>query len=182
MHKTAYDWVAAQMQGQTMEPLEVLEIGSMSINGTIRPIFELCDSYIGIDTVKGPAVDVVADGAEYMPGAPPDVVVTCSTLEHTPNAEQIVRHAFDILKPGGLLLVTAVDDRWPKHSANGATLLEDEYYGGIQSTDLRDWFNQAGFSDVQVEDHPSGDVFGRGRKPKQEKEDRRHGANTPDAL
>ena len=172
MHQTAFDWVAAQMQGQTIEPLEVLEIGSQSINGTIRPVFERCASYVGIDTVKGAAVDVVADGAIYEPTRQPDVIVTCSTLEHTPNAEQIVRHAFDILKPGGLLLVTAVDDRWPKHSANGAALPETEYYGAVSKADLDRWLTEAGFTDVQVEDHPSGDVFGRGRKPNGDTEPR----------
>ena len=63
----------------------VLEIGSLNINGSIRPFFEQC-YYVGVDLSAGADVDVVARGEDlpYSDGCF-DVVASCECFEHNPN-------------------------------------------------------------------------------------------------
>jgi hypothetical protein len=63
----------------------VLEIGSLNINGSIRPFFEKC-TYVGVDLGEGADVDVVARGEDltYEDGAF-DVVASCECFEHNPE-------------------------------------------------------------------------------------------------
>ena len=64
MHVEAYDWVAESFRGwrDTHPGVEykVLEIGSLDINGSVRPLFEDAEYYLGIDMQEGPGVDLVA--------------------------------------------------------------------------------------------------------------------------
>jgi hypothetical protein len=51
---------------------KVLEVGSLDINGSIRPFFENCD-YLGVDLGEGRGVDMVAKGEELAYGSTPDI-------------------------------------------------------------------------------------------------------------
>jgi len=63
----------------------VLEIGSLNINGSIRPFFEKC-TYVGVDLGEGADVDVVARGEDltYDDGDF-DIVASCECFEHNPE-------------------------------------------------------------------------------------------------
>ena len=66
------------------EDREVLEIGSLDINGTIRDFFVRCD-YTGVDLQPGPGVDVVGEGQLLnFPDESFDVVVSAECFEHNP--------------------------------------------------------------------------------------------------
>jgi len=60
----------------------VLEIGSLDINGSVRQFFTGCD-YTGVDLGDGPGVDIVCKGHE-VPFADRsfDTVISCECLEH----------------------------------------------------------------------------------------------------
>ena len=64
---------------------KVLEVGSLNINGSIRPFFEQC-TYVGVDLGEGADVDVVAKGEDltYADGTF-DVVASCECFEHNPE-------------------------------------------------------------------------------------------------
>src|SRR5208283_1437369 len=65
----------------------VLEVGSMDINGSIRPAFGDASEYIGIDLTPGPGVDRVMSAHDLDQAWPAgwfDTVVCCEMLEHDP--------------------------------------------------------------------------------------------------
>jgi hypothetical protein len=157
MHPQAYNFIA-QHAAQIGHLGFVFEIGSKNVNGTVRGLFDT-DAYLGIDVRSGPDVDVVADGAVYIPPTPPDLIVSCEVLEHTPDAEAIVRHALALLPSGGRLLVTAAAPERAPHSAeDGGPLRAGEFYRGIPAADLECWL--AGCAIARVIHHPQcGDVY-----------------------
>lgn len=85
----------------------VLEVGSLDINGSVRSLFEGCE-YTGLDVVRGKGVDVVGFAHEFdaEPGSF-DTVISCEALEHDPFWRETLRKMADLLKPGGLLVITA---------------------------------------------------------------------------
>jgi SAM-dependent methyltransferase len=140
MHAAAFAYVQAESAWlQTAE--RVLEIGSRNINGTIRPLFPHATHYIGIDIAPGPDVDLVANGATYVPEADCDVVVCCEVLEHTPEAEAIVVNAvLRCLKPGGMCIITCAGPMRKPHSAvDGGAVRDGEYYRNVHPEDFQTW-------------------------------------------
>src|SRR5262245_62083953 len=126
MHLEAYAFVQGMAHERPRGP--VLEIGGRNINGTVRGLF-VGDPYCAIDLTPGPGVDVVADGASFAPLAAPACIVCCEVLEHTGAAAAIVRNAHRILRPGGILLLTAAGPGREPHSAiDGGDLRPGEYY------------------------------------------------------
>lgn len=91
------------------EHRNVLEIGSMNVNGSARDAIHH-HSWLGIDIAEGPGVDVVVeeDNIAYEAFAEngliyPDTIVICECLEHAKypvdvvsNAQYALRRAFDI--------------------------------------------------------------------------------------
>ena len=65
-----------------LEPLRVLDVGSMNVNGSLRPLFP--DSiYVGLDLEEGQGVNLLMkDGRTPTKSHSFDVVVSSSALEH----------------------------------------------------------------------------------------------------
>lgn len=165
MHDHAYHAIAQLLQLVPV-PTRVVEIGSRTINGTIRPLFAGC-AYTGVDLTPGPDVDVVADGATYQPDEAPDCVVCCEVLEHAPNAEAVVRQMAAILAPGGSLLITAAANPRAPHSAvDGGPVRGGEYYQNVDMNALEAWLLA---SDLRIVDlmhrEDRGDLYAAAVKP-----------------
>lgn len=159
MHAEAFAFVERTLS--SIPPRgRVVELGSRNINGSVRPWFASAEDYTGVDLVEGPGVDVVADAALYEPDRPPDVVVCCEVLEHSPIANDIVANAAHMLAPGGWLLVTcATDPRAPHSAVDGSGVRDGEYYGNVPPASLWDWARGAGLELVQREvDFAHGDL------------------------
>jgi hypothetical protein len=86
-HPQQIDFVAklSQKFPELFVRTNVLEIGSLNINGSIRQFFQQCN-YIGVDIGEGRDVDLVARGEEltYNDGTF-DVVASCECFEHNPE-------------------------------------------------------------------------------------------------
>lgn len=129
----------------------VVEIGGRFINGSIRPLF--AEPYLSTDVRGGPGVDVVADGATYVPPVPAACVVCCEVLEHTADAEAICRNAYRMLAPGGVFIMTAGGEGRAPHSAiDGLRLCDGEYYGNVTEGQLTTWLDD--FADVRLVVNP----------------------------
>jgi SAM-dependent methyltransferase len=144
----------------------VVELGARDFNGSVRDLFPSARGYTGVDLVAGPGVDVVADAADWRPEQPPDLVVCCEVLEHTPRPEAVVRNAAAMLAPGGRLVVTAAaPPRAPHSAADGGPLRPGEHYRNVDRDELGAWLRGAGFVCEALEDHPDrGDVYALARK------------------
>lgn len=88
------------------DPSKVVEFGSRYINGTIRAYFR-CADYTGVDCKGILCVDVRCLTHEFLcePGTV-DAVASASMLEHDPHWEKSLAKMVEILKPGGILIIT----------------------------------------------------------------------------
>ena len=155
MHAEAYAFVRGVLAGLP-PPHDVVELGGLDFNGSIRGLFNQT-RYCSVDLVPGHSVDVVADAAEYAPPEPPDMVVSCEVLEHSPRADQIVRNAIRMLAPGGVLLVTcATDPRAPHSAVDGNALRPGEWYQNVAPDSLRAWLD--GMEVLHLDTLPRGDL------------------------
>src|SRR6266540_260255 len=90
---------------------DVLEVGALDVNGTVRPMVEARRpaSYLGVDVVDGPGVDQVCDATALVSTFGPDafdVVVSTEMLEHAEDWRAAVTNMAGVLRPGGVLVWT----------------------------------------------------------------------------
>ena len=148
MHQQAYQWVAAHVPppdgvaGSTATA--VLEIGSLDINGSVRPLFPHAAHYHGLDLVAGDGVDEVADASTWVPPRTYDVVVSAEVLEHAPPWRDILSMMWAATAPGGTLLMTCAGPGRAPHSAvDGLEVREGEHYANVSPAEVRaliaDW-------------------------------------------
>jgi len=100
---------------------KVLEVGSLNINGSVRPFFQDCD-YLGIDVGEGPDVDLVCSGHEFIaPEGTYDVVTSNECFEHNPFWVETLKNMIFLCKKGGLVIVTCTSDNFPEHGTRRTT-------------------------------------------------------------
>lgn len=109
----------------------IIDVGSLDINGNNRYLFRWPKSYIGLDIVEGKNVDMVGrahvnlammEGMKNPPANqafkrqfPVDVVISTEMLEHDEYWEESLKAMYSILRPNGLLLITAAGEMRPVH-------------------------------------------------------------------
>lgn len=113
-------WVKLKVEDGVLPRLgNVLEVGSRNVNGTVRELFEGCQSYMGVDREAGEGVDVLADACELdilRETTPKDLVICLETLEHIPHYWLALAHLrAQVKRPGGLLLISAPTTGFPEH-------------------------------------------------------------------
>jgi SAM-dependent methyltransferase len=112
MHESVMRWVKSQVDrlwpDGDLSGVEVLEIGSCDVNGSVRTLFANAD-YTGIDRDEGPGVD-----RQVIPGEPLpfdddsfSVVVSTEMLEHDERPWRSVAEWHRVLTHNGTLLATA---------------------------------------------------------------------------
>lgn len=99
----------------------VIEVGSLNVNGSLRPILECWEprEYVGADVVAGPGVDVVCRAEELTNRFGPDtfdVVVSTEMLEHVRDWRVVVSNLKRVCRPGGLLVITTRRRGFPYHA------------------------------------------------------------------
>jgi SAM-dependent methyltransferase len=117
---------------------DVLEIGSLDVNGSLRPLLTGCASYHGIDLVEGPGVDEVADAGTWTAADRFDLVLCAEVLEHAPAWRDVLHTAWSVLRPGGWLIVTcATDGRAPHSAVDGLEVRPGEHYENVSTGEAR---------------------------------------------
>lgn len=123
----------------------VLEIGSLNINGTVRDFFS-ANQYVGVDVGEGPCVDVVASGHEYKTEDRFDCCISCECFEHNPFWKETFINMIDHCKPGGLVVMTCATTGRPEHGTE-RSLPQDSpltlakgwnYYRNLTEKDFND--------------------------------------------
>ena len=148
MHTEAFEFVAVNA---TADPVDVIEIGSRDINGSVRRLFPRA-TWLGMDLHDGPAVDVVCDAVEYIPSRLYDVSVCLEVLEHAERWAELVERLHDWLRPGGRTIITcAGPGREPHSHIDGQAVRDGEYYGNIDTRTMSATMKRSGFVNVKTQ-------------------------------
>jgi len=154
MHAPAMDYVFQSFHTWRKDRtnLDILEIGSLDINGSVRPIFKpFQTNYFGIDMQEGPGVDLVIDAVAFRNEGDYDVVVCAEVFEHTPDWKKIITNTYINLRPGGLFVATMAGEGRPPHSAIDENPIRDwEHYANIGWWELNQTLKNIGFQQVSV--------------------------------
>lgn len=101
----------SHLRTEDVEGKSVLEVGSLNVNGTVRDVVERLRprSYVGVDISPGPGVDQVCDATELIQrfGREAfDLVISTELLEHIRDWPRVISNLKQVLKPGGIILLT----------------------------------------------------------------------------
>lgn len=171
MHQSVINWIKEKIEEHDLDDpaLEVLEVGSLDVNGSVREYFG-AEWYVGIDRQPGKGVDYIASshdmkidtrgGSEtfVLPTRSVDVVVSTEVLEHDEKFWLSLQQIYRVLRPGGWFLLTCRGIDFPKHDFPG------DYYRFTVPA-IQYLLNWMGLEAIEVvEDTQCSGVFGLGRK------------------
>ena len=119
----------------------VLDIGSLDINGNNRYLFEQCN-YTGIDIGEGKNVDVVCSGHLFKSDDLFDVVISTECFEHDEHWQQTLKNVINnLLKDGGLFLFSCAAPGRPEHGTKRTSPKDSpfttDYYRNLSEEDIR---------------------------------------------
>lgn len=124
---------------------EIIEIGSLNINGTLRTIFK-SPHYLGIDLGEGPGVDLVMRAHEiHSPDNTFDVALSAECFEHDEHWIKTFQKMLDITKPQGIIVFSCATDGRTEHgtfqSDSSTSPFTNNYYKNLNEEDFRKEFD-----------------------------------------
>jgi SAM-dependent methyltransferase len=105
---------------QDVHDKSVLEVGSCNVNGSFRDHIRFFGpaSYLGVDLQPGPGVDQLCDAESLIETFGPysfDVVISTEMLEHVSDWRRVVTNLKQVLRPGGVVILTTRSLGFPHH-------------------------------------------------------------------
>jgi SAM-dependent methyltransferase len=161
-HPNCLDFVENHLRADEVAGKNVIEVGARDVNGSARPLIERYgpQTYLGVDIEKGPGVDEICDANSLLDKYPAnsfDVVLSTEMLEHVAEWRLVVHNLKQLVKPGGVLLITTRSVGFGYHGY-------PYDFWRFQQEDIR-----AVFSDLTIEvledDPKQPGVFLKARKP-----------------
>ncbi len=122
--------------------INVLEVGSLDVNGNIRNLFNFCSNYVGIDLEEGPNVDMVADGANIDKlNKEFDVIISCECFEHAKNWKIIFEKMCQVSKPNSFIVISVASTGRIEHGTERSGNWQspgnkDDYYLNLTKKDF----------------------------------------------
>ena len=117
--QSCINWGKRVLTEERIKNKKILEVGSLDVNGSFRPIAMTLNPllYIGIDILKGKGVDIVCKAEEITKQWDKetfDVVITTCVFEHIELWKEAISNIKNILIKNGLIffIVPAI---WPLH-------------------------------------------------------------------
>lgn len=123
--------------------VDVLDVGSLDINGNNRYLFEDF-TYTGVDIGPGKNVDIVSLGHEFKPDKQYDVVISTECFEHDKYWWQTINNCIELTKSGGLFLFTCAGKDRPEHGTSRSSdwasphshIQFNNYYRNLEEGDI----------------------------------------------
>lgn len=135
MHANSLKLMGAFVNEYDVADKTVVDIGSLDVNGTYRPLFT--GTYIGADITPGPNVDVVIGTRKWKRLSGVDAVICGQTLEHVKYRTKLLDEMHRILKDDGLACVIA--------PGRGGYHGFPHFYGNLTVEELTDLMWHSGF-------------------------------------
>jgi len=112
----------------------ILDVGSLDINGNNRYLFQKC-IYTGLDIIQGPNVDIVCPIHLLPKSKTYNVIISTEMLEHDKYWKDSLQAMYDLLVPGGLLIMTCATTGRPEHGTSKTKPIDspatNDYYQNI---------------------------------------------------
>lgn len=110
-NRSCLDFASSVLTREIVNAQDVLEVGALDVNGSVRPIVESLEpsSYLGIDIASGPGVDEICSVEEIVDRYGSErfgVVVSTELVEHVRDWRLAFTNLKSVLRPGGVLLLT----------------------------------------------------------------------------
>ena len=144
IQQTCYISTLAKHLSRDYTDVKILEIGSYSVNGTIRDFFTNSD-YLGTDLTEGPGVDFVSDGhlIDHDDNSY-EITVSCECFEHNPFWLETFRNMCRMTKAGGFVIFTCATRGRGEHgtkrtsptSSPGTQEIGWDYYLNLEEKDF----------------------------------------------
>lgn len=138
---------------QFFSRVNVLDCGSLHINGNNRYLFH-DSNYLGIDIVAGPNVDLVTRIHEFNTSKLFDCIISTEMLEHDEYFAASLNAMFNLLKSGGLLLLTAAGHGRKEHGTHTHNPQDSpktqDYYRNVDPTMLMQGLDLTQFSTYTI--------------------------------
>src|SRR5690242_13750953 len=110
MHPSAYELGRLMFKTHWRDNFsDILDVGSLNVNGTLRDFSPPGARYLGIDLEDGPGVDLVLDDPYAYPFSDGafDMIVSTSCFEHDPMFWLTFLEMSRVLRDGGILYINA---------------------------------------------------------------------------
>lgn len=123
----------------------VIEIGAFDVNGSVRRHFSGAATYVGVDLVDGPGVDLVAQGHEVGdPDGTYDAALSAECFEHDPDWVRTLTNMIRLTRPGGLVAFTCASRGRVEHGTSrtlqrdspGTQSVGTDYYRNLVRADV----------------------------------------------
>ena len=127
--------------------INVLEIGSLDVNGNIRNLFDFTNEYTGIDLEKGPNVDLVLNGTNIDKlNKNFDIIISCECFEHANDWKLIFEKMCQISKPNSFIVISVASTGRVEHGTERSGNWQspgnkDDYYLNLTKKDFIKNFN-----------------------------------------
>ena len=127
--------------------IDVLEIGSLDVNGKIRDLLNFSKKYTGIDLIKGPNVDLIMDGSDIdQLNTKFDIVISCECFEHAKNWKTIFEKMCKVAKDDSFVVVSVASTGRIEHGTERSGNWQspgnkDDYYQNLTKKDFENNFN-----------------------------------------
>lgn len=110
-HISCLDFGARVLKEKDIKGKSVIEVGSLNVNGSLRPIAESFGpvNYVGVDIQSGPGVDEICRAEDLIKRfgiSKFDMVICTEFLEHVRDWKNVAHNLKQIIKPGGKILIT----------------------------------------------------------------------------
>jgi SAM-dependent methyltransferase len=143
MHESAYNFGRKFVQRYATTPgVQILEIGAMNVNGSIRDFAPEIGSWHGVDLEAGPGVDTVIEASQPLPFDDNtfDCVIASSVFEHDPFFWVTIEEMARVVKPSGYVYINA-----PSNGAVHRFPVDNYRFYPDAGKAIVDWLNFRGY-------------------------------------
>jgi len=149
--QTCLDFGARNLPAVEVKGKHIIEVGAADVNGSLKNHIMTLQpaSYLGVDINPGPNVDQIIDAtdlASTFGRESFDLLICTEVLEHIHNWKAAVSNFKQILKPGGILVLSTrsigfgkhnfPDDYWRFEDSDIAFIFSDFYTNVIEKDSL----------------------------------------------